>query len=383
MKERVCALASRCGGCQYMGIPYEKQLAMKEEKVRRLFSKYTDKMEPMIAAADPYHYRCKVQATFGLQKGRIVSGTYEQASHWLVGVEECLIEDEQADRILATIRALMTSFKLMPYDEDRKRGVLRHVLIRKGYASGEILVVLVTGSYEFPGKNHFVKALCRAHPEIRTVIHNINGRNTSMILGAQQRTVMGPGYITDQLMGHTFRISAASFYQVNPPQTERLYEAALQMLQLSGRESVLDAYCGTGTIGILAAQKAGNVVGVELNRQAVQDAIVNAKLNQVTNIRFVCEDAGRFLQKAAAQQTVPEIVIMDPPRGGSDEAFLSALAAAGPERVVYISCNPETQARDTAYLIQRGYAIERIQPVDLFPMTEHVETVCLMSRKEK
>ncbi|MCI8632617.1 MAG: 23S rRNA (uracil(1939)-C(5))-methyltransferase RlmD [Lachnospiraceae bacterium] len=379
MGEKACALASRCGGCQYMGMPYERQLVLKEEKVRGLFPKYKERIEPIIGMEDPYHYRCKVQATFGLQKGRVVSGTYEPASHRLVAVEDCLIEDEQADRILATIRALMISFKLMPYDEDHRRGVLRHVLIRKGYVSGEILVVLVTGSYEFPGKNHFVKALCHAHPEIRTVIHNVNGRKTSMILGPQQKTIMGPGYITDRLMGHTFRISAASFYQVNPPQTERLYAAALQMLQLSGRESVLDAYCGTGTIGILAAQKAGSVIGVELNRQAVQDAIVNAKLNQVRNIRFVCEDAGRFLQRAAAQQAVPQVVIMDPPRGGSDEAFLSALAAASSEKIVYISCNPETQTRDTAYLVKRGYEIKRIQPVDLFPMTEHVETIVLLS----
>lgn len=377
-----CSLAKRCGGCQYMGLPYEKQLALKQEKVQRLFSG-VKVIQPIISMENPLHYRCKVQAAFGWQKGKVVSGTYEAASHRLVPVESCLLEDEQADAILATIRNLMTSFKLMPYNEDRRTGVLRHVLIRKGYFTGQLLVVLVTGSYQFPGKNHFVDALCKAHPEITTVIHSINGAKTSMVLGQQQKTIQGPGFITDRLLGCTFRISAGSFYQVNPIQTEKLYRQALQMADLTGRESVLDAYCGTGTIGILAAKAAKTVIGVELNRQAVQDAMTNARLNRVQNIRFVCDDAGRFLQRAAARGEVPEVVIMDPPRAGSDEAFLSALAYARPKRVVYISCNPETQARDVRYLTGQGYAIRKIQPVELFPFTEHVESVVLMSRVEK
>lgn len=378
MEEKTCPLAKRCGACQYIGVPYERQLQCKQEKIQQLFPKIKN-IRPIIGMEEPYHYRCKVQATFGWQKGKIISGTYEAASHRLVAVENCLIEDQMADQILATIRNLMVSFKLIPYDEDHQKGIIRHVLIRKGHASGEILVVLVTPTPNFPGKHHFVKALCQAHPEIRTVIHNINGKKTSMILGNQQKTIMGPGYITDQLLGHTFRISASSFYQINPPQTEKLYAAALKMLHLTGKETLLDAYCGTGTIGILAAGQADSVIGVELNRQAVQDAVINAKINHTSNIRFICEDAGRFLQKAAAQKAVPQVVIMDPPRGGSDEAFLSALAYASPERVVYISCNPETQARDLAYLAKYGYQIKEIQPVDLFPQTEHVETVCLLS----
>ena len=281
---------------------------------------------------------------------------------------------------MATIRKLMTSFKLQPYNEDRRSGVLRHVLIRKGYFTGQILVVLVTGSYQFPGKNNFVAALCKAHPEITTVIHSINGAKTSMVLGEQQKTVKGPGFISDRLLGCTFRISAGSFYQVNPIQTEKLYSQALQMADLTGTESVLDAYCGIGTIGILAAKAAKNVIGVELNRQAVQDAIINAKINQVQNIRFVCDDAGKFLQKAAAKNEVPEVVMMDPPRAGSDEAFLSALVYASPKKVVYISCNPETQARDVQYLTKHGYKIMNMQPVDLFPHTDHVENIALIQK---
>ena len=374
-----CPAANRCGGCQYMGMPYAKQLALKQEKVQSLFPTYKE-IQPVIGMEDPVHYRCKVQAAFGWQKGKVISGTYEAASHRIVPVEDCLLEDQQADTILATIRKLMTSFKIMPYNEDRHTGVIRHVLIRKGFFSGQILVVLVTGSYQFPGKNNFVSALCKAHPEITTVIHNINGAKTSMVLGDQQKTVKGPGFINDQLLGCTFRISAGSFYQVNPIQTEKLYSQALQMAQLSGTESVLDAYCGTGTIGILAAKAAKNVIGVELNRQAVQDAITNAKINQVQNIRFVCDDAGKFLQKAAAKNEVPEVVIMDPPRAGSDEAFLSALVYASPKKVVYISCNPETQARDVRYLTKHGYKIMKMQPVDLFPYTDHCEMVCLLNR---
>ena len=375
-----CPVANRCGGCQYMGMPYEKQLVLKQEKVQNLFPTYKE-IQPVIGMENPVYYRCKVQAAFGWQKGKVISGTYEAASHRIVPVDECLLEDQQADAILATVRKLMTSFKIMPYNEDRRTGVLRHVLIRKGYFSGQILVVLVTGSYQFPGKNNFVAALCKAHPEITTVIHNINGAKTSMVLGEQSKTIKGPGFITDQLLDCTFRISAGSFYQVNPIQTEKLYSQALQMAELSGADSVLDAYCGTGTIGILAAKAAKNVIGVELNRQAVQDAIINAKINQVQNIRFVCDDAGKFLQKAAAKNEVPEVVIMDPPRAGSDEAFLSALVYASPKKVVYISCNPETQARDVRYLTKHGYKITNMQPVDLFPNTDHVENICCLERK--
>ena len=374
-----CPLSKRCGSCQYMGLPYDKQIALKQEKVQKLFPNYKE-IRPVIGMEDPVHYRCKVQAAFGWQKGKVVSGTYEAASHRLVPVEDCLLEDQQADAILATIRKLMTSFKLQPYNEDRRSGVLRHVLIRRGYFTGQILVVLVTGSYQFPGKNNFVAALCKAHPEITTVIHSINGAKTSMVLGEQQKTVKGPGFINDRLLGCTFRISAGSFYQVNPIQTEKLYSQALQMADLTGTESVLDAYCGTGTIGILAAKAAKNVIGVELNRQAVQDAIINAKINQVQNIRFVCDDAGKFLQKAAAKNEVPEVVIMDPPRAGSDEAFLSALVYASPKKVVYISCNPETQARDVQYLTKHGYKIMGIQPMDLFPHTDHVENIALIQK---
>ena len=375
-----CPVANRCGGCQYMGMPYEKQLVLKQEKVQNLFPTYKE-IQPVIGMENPAYYRCKVQAAFGWQKGKVISGTYEAASHRIVPVDECLLEDQQADAILATVRKLMTSFKIMPYNEDRRTGVMRHVLIRKGYFSGQILVVLVTGSYQFPGKNNFVAALCKAHPEITTVIHNINGAKTSMVLGEQSKTIKGPGFITDQLLDRTFRISAGSFYQVNPIQTEKLYSQALQMAELSGTDSVLDAYCGTGTIGILAAKAAKNVIGVELNRQAVQDAIINAKINQVQNIRFVCDDAGKFLQKAAAKNEVPEVVIMDPPRAGSDEAFLSALVYASPKKVVYISCNPETQARDVRYLTKHGYKITNMQPVDLFPNTDHVENICCLERK--
>lgn len=378
MEIKTCPHAKRCGGCSYSGVPYAEQLSRKQEAMQHLFPTVTD-IKPILGMENPYHYRCKVQAAFGLQKGKVVSGTYEAGTHHLVPVETCLLEDEQADKILATIRKLMTSFRLQPYDEDRRYGVIRHVLIRKGYATGQIMVVLVTGSFQFPGKQNFVKALCKAHPEITTVIHNVNGAHTSMVLGTQNKPVVGPGTITDKLGGCTFRISPSSFYQVNPPQTEKLYSAALAMAELTGRETVLDAYCGTGTIGILAASKAKNVIGVELNRSAVQDAISNAKLNNVRNIRFYCDDAGQFLQRAASQETVPEVLLMDPPRGGSDEAFLSAAAYARPRTIVYISCNPETQARDIAYLSARGYQVDAIQPVDLFPMTEDIESIAKLS----
>lgn len=380
MNKLFCPVAARCGGCQYTQIPYREQLAQKQAKIESLFPGVKE-ISPIEGMANPYYYRCKVQAVFGIQKGEIVSGTYEAGTHRLVPVKTCLLEQPAADAILHTIRRLMKEFKLRPYHEDSGRGLLRHVLIRCGYATGQILVVLVTGREPFRGKQHFIRALRLAHPEITTVIHSINDKKTSMVLGMQNKVIYGPGFIYDTLLGLSFRISAQSFYQVNPPQAEKLYTFALEMANLSGQESLLDAYCGTGTIGLIAADRVKQVTGVEINREAVKDAVLNAKMNHIQNARFVCQDAGQYLQKEAARGRVPQVVIMDPPRSGSDKAFLQALAATGPRSIVYISCNPVTQARDAAYLTAHGYCIKKAQPVDLFPMTDHIENIIVMKKK--
>ena len=340
------------------------------------------KVHPIIGMENPYHYRNKVHAVFDRdRKGNAISGVYQKGTHKVVPLDTCLIEDEKADEIIVSIRGLLKSFKIRIYDEDSQYGLLRHVLVKRGFSTGEIMVVLVTASPVFPSKNNFVKALRKLHPEITTIVQNINDRGTSMVLGKRDIVLFGKGYIEDRLCGCTFRISAQSFYQVNPVQTEKLYAKAIEAAGLTGKETVLDAYCGIGTIGILASGSAGQVIGVELNPDAVRDAVTNAKRNTVSNIRFYCEDAGEFMVKMAENGTKPDVVFMDPPRSGSSETFLTSLAKLAPEKVFYVSCNPETLARDVKFLRKKGYQMEEAWPVDMFPFCAHVETVCLLSRK--
>ena len=384
--QNICPIYKKCGGCQYQGMPYEEQLRKKEARVSTLMGKFC-KVNPIIGMDDPYHYRNKVHAAFRTdKKGNIISGVYEEGSHRLVPVETCLIEDKTADEIIGTIRKLAKSFKMRTYDEDTGYGLLRHVLVKRGFATGQVMVVIVTGSPVFPSRNNFVKALVKAHPEITTVIHNINDKRTSMVLGEREKVMYGKGYIEDILCGKKFRISAKSFYQINPVQTEILYNKAIEAAGFTGSEYVIDAYCGIGTIGMIASDHADAVIGVELNKDAVRDAIGNAKGNKVKNIRFVAGDAGQFMVGLAAEAKrdksvrLPDVVLMDPPRAGSDKAFLSSMVKMGPEKVVYVSCNPETLARDVAWLEKNGYKAQGVWPVDMFPHTEHVEVVSLLSR---
>ena len=378
----LCPVEKRCGGCQLLGVDYKVQIKRKQKQLEELLGGLCP-VRGMIGMENPFHYRHKVHAVFSHdRRGNAISGIYQENTHKVVPVERCLIEDEQADAIIGTIRGMLRSFKIRTYDEDTEYGLLRHVLIRKGYATGEIMVVLVTASPVFPSRNNFVRALREKHPEITTIIQNINGRGTSMVLGDRENVLYGKGYIEDVLCGFRFRISSRSFYQVNPAQTELLYGKALELAGLSGRETVIDAYCGTGTIGIIASGQAGRVIGVELSRDAVRDAVSNAKRNQIKNIQFYCEDAERFLLDMAAKGEQADVVIMDPPRSGSTEAFMDAIARMGARRVVYVSCNPETLARDVRYMRKLGYVGKEAWGVDLFPFTRHCETVVLLSKGE-
>lgn len=376
-----CPYHKKCGGCEYSGIPYEEQLQKKEKRVAKLLREF-GKVEPIVGMSYPYYYRNKVHAVYAQKKnGEVICGTYEKDSHRVVDIESCLLENKGSTAIIRDIRGLLRSFKIKPYNEDTGYGLLRHVLVRHAHATGEVMVVLVLASPVMPSKNNFVKALRKMHPEITTVVLNINGRNTSMVLGEQEKVLYGKGYIVDELMGMRFRISAKSFYQVNPIQTKHLYQGALDMAGLTGKERVLDAYCGTGTIGLIASRDAKEVTGVELNRDAVRDAITNAKTNQVKNICFVCEDATEYICKAAANKEHFDVVLMDPPRAGSTEEFVDAVISLEPDRVVYVSCNPETLARDLKWFC-RAYRVETIRPYDMFPLTGHVETVVLLSHKK-
>ncbi|OUO73559.1 23S rRNA (uracil(1939)-C(5))-methyltransferase RlmD [Anaeromassilibacillus sp. An250] len=378
-----CPLYRKCGGCQLQNMSYQRQLHWKQELVERLLGRF-HRVNPIIGMEHPYHYRNKVQAAFALDRRKqIVSGVYQASTHRVVPVESCMIEDETADRIVGTIRKLMKDFKMEPYNEDTGRGLVRHVLVKRGFVSGQVMVVMVTVSPILPAKNNFVKALRKAHPEITTILQNVNNRATSMVLGESEKVLYGPGYIEESLCGCVFRISAKSFYQINPVQTEVLYNKAIELAGFTGKETVVDAYCGTGTIGLIAAKRgAGHVTGVELNQDAVRDAISNAKRNGIKNVYFYNADAGEFLSAMADEGETVDVVLMDPPRAGSDEQFLTSLAGLAPKKIVYISCNPETLQRDLQFLVRAGYHVQEIQPVDMFPHTNHVETVVLLSKGE-
>ena len=376
-----CKVAKKCGGCQYQGVSYEKQLSEKQKAVRQLMQPFCKTAE-ITGMKDPYHYRNKVHAVFARKKdGTIISGVYEEGTHRVVPVEACQIEDEKADAIINDIRGLLKSFKIKTYNEDTGYGLLRHVLIRRGFTTGEIMVVLVLGSPVMPSKNNFVKALRKLHPEITTVVLNVNDKRTSMVLGDRETTIYGKGYIEDVLCGLTFRISSRSFYQINPVQTEKLYGKAMELAGLTGKERVIDAYCGIGTIGMVAAKSAKEVIGVELNPDAVRDAIKNAKRNQMKNIRFYQDDAGRFMEKMAAKGEKADVVFMDPPRSGSTEQFMKSAVTLAPQKIVYISCDPQTQARDLKYLTKHGYKAMGAYPYDMFPFTKHAENIMLLVKQ--
>ncbi len=379
-KKYKCPVAKKCGGCQYQGVDYLEQLKKKQKQEEKLLKQFC-KVDPIIGMDNPYYYRNKVHSVFDRdRKGNIICGTYKAGTHHVVEVNDCLIEDQKSQEIIQTIKGMLKSFKIKTYDEDTGYGLLRHVLIRHGFRTGEIMVILVLGSHMFPSKNNFVKELRRLHPEITTIVLNVNDKKTSMVLGEREKPIHGAGYIRDELCGCKFRISPKSFYQVNPVQTEILYSTAMEFAGLTGKETVIDAYCGIGTISLVAAKHAKKVIGVELNKDAVHDAKINAKENMIRNVVFKEGDAGRFMVEMAANGESADVVFMDPPRAGSDERFLSSLVKMKPKKVVYISCNPVTLERDLKYLVKKGYEVKKIQPVDMFPFTEHVETVVLLSK---
>ncbi len=375
-----CRLQGKCGGCKYLNLPYDEQLKKKQLEIKKILGKYGE-IEEIIGMNNPYYYRNKVHHAFTRDRsGNIISGPYEANSHWILNCENCFIEDKKSQEIIHEVRSLIKKFKIRTYDEDKSYGVLRRVLVRRGFETGEIMVVIVIGSDFLPYAKEFTMTLVKNKPEITTVVLNYNSKKTSMILGEKERVLYGPGYIYDVLCGKKFRISSKSFYQINPIQTEKLYKTAIDFACLGANDTVIDAYCGIGTIAICASDKAGKVIGAELNKNAVRDAKINAKENKAQNTEFYSEDAGVFMQKMAAKGRRADVVFMDPPRNGSTVKFMAALIKMNPKKIVYISCEPTSLARDLKYLTSNGYKCERIKPVDMFPNTVHVETVVLMSK---
>ncbi len=376
----LCPISRRCGGCKSKSAVYASTLRAKHNGLVRLLSKYAH-VEKTIGASSPFYYRNKVQAAFGYSGGKCVSGVYQASERKMIPTDSCLLDDVRADAIIKTVRELCPGFKVRPYDMRSGKGYLRHVLVRVAAQTGEVMVVLVTAEGEFGSARSFAGELVRRHSEITTVVHNINNTKTPLFLGEKSTVLYGDGYITDRLCGLEFRISPRSFYQVNSAQTEVLYTKAREYASLAGGERVIDAYCGTGTIGLTAAKDAREVIGVEHNPDAVRDAEENARRNGIANARFVCADAGEFMRDMAQRGESADVVITDPPRAGCSKKFLESLITLSPARIVYVSCNPETLARDLGYLTKNGYTAEKIQGVDMFPFTEHVESVVCLTRK--
>lgn len=378
--DKTCRLFKRCGGCQ-LKESYPEQLEWKQGKVERMLSKF-GKCNKIIGMGNPYNYRNKVRHGFYTNPSRkIISGIFQSGSGKIVPCDSCMLEDASADKIIATIKKLMASFKLFPYNPNTGNGIIRDVMVRRARVSGDCLVCIVTAQYALPSKKNFTNAILKAHPEVKTIVHNVCDNPLPLTFGEREYTLYGKGYIEDELCGKRFRISAKSFYQINPVQTEILYNTAIDFAGLKKTDRVLDCYCGTGTIGIIAAEYCKEVIGAELNPVAVSDAKVNAAINGCENIRFVCEDSARFMSDMAKSGEKIDVVFTDPPRTGCDKRFLEALAKLSPKRVVYISCGIETLERDLKILEKYGYRAEKIQPVDMFPHTKHIEIIVKLVRK--
>ena len=390
-EQAACAVARECGGCSQIAVPYADQLEAKDARIQALFARdFPDaEIRPILGMEDPFRYRNKVTSPFapgkrGPNGGReILTGMYAAGTHRIVATDGCLLENERAQQVIHAVKEIMRKHGVAPYDEDRGIGFMRHVVVRVGHESGEVLVTLVTNDDAFAGSKQFCRELVKKCPFVTSIVQNVNTRQTNVILGEREQHLYGPGFILDTLCGLSFRISSKSFYQVNAVQTAVLYETAIGLAQLDGAQSVVDAYCGTGTIGLVAAKRSSaQVTGVDSVEAAVRDARENARHNGVDNARFVTADATGFMRELAADGQRVDVVFMDPPRAGSTPEFLDAVAQLQPGRVVYVSCNPDTQVRDLRQLADRGYRVRVVQPVDMFPHTDHIETVCLLSNRK-
>ena len=380
-----CLYADKCGGCQLMHIQYEKQLLMKQKIIQDAIVRIGGveiQVPPVIGMPAPFRYRNKMIFPVGTDRqGKTVCGFYRERSHDIIPITDCLLGDAVNQAIIQAVLAYMTENQVPAYDEVGHTGVIRRIFTRRSHSTGEIMVVISANANSLKCADRLVEALRKISGRIVSILLNINRKRTNTVLGPENRVLYGKEYIKDQLCGLWFAISPQSFFQVNPEQTEKLYETALQMAGLTGRETVLDLYCGIGTISLLAAKRAKQVIGVEIVPQAIEDARENARQNGVSNVDFYAADAQELVPQLIANGIRPSVVLLDPPRKGSDPQTLAAIVQSGAERVVYVSCNPATLARDIRILCGTGYTVQKVVGVDLFPWTYHVETVVSLVRK--
>ena len=378
-----CPVYKECGGCQLQHFSYEAELREKQSQVQSALEHighlYGVKVMPTIHSDSPLYYRNKMQFPVAGKTGKLQIGCFAQNTHRVIDVTDCCIQKQKNNEIAAVVREWMKQYKILPYDEDRGTGTVRHIMGRVGVRTGEIMVCLVTARDNVPHMNELVKMLKNTIPGVKSVVQNVNKRSTNVILGEKTKLIAGSPTIKDKIGSLQFSISAQSFFQVNSEQAEKLYNTALEFAELKGTETVLDLYCGTGTITLFMAQKAKQVLGIEIVPSAIRDAKKNARANRIGNADFLLGDAAVEMPKLAASGLRPDVVIMDPPRAGCEERVLAAIVKVKPERVVYVSCNPATLARDLAYLHERGFTIDKVQPCDMFSRTHHVETVVKLS----
>ncbi|WP_099157685.1 23S rRNA (uracil(1939)-C(5))-methyltransferase RlmD [Virgibacillus ndiopensis] len=375
-----------CNGCGLQHMSYKLQLEMKQNQVKNAMKKIAHlehiPVHPIIGMEDPLHYRNKVQIPVGEKNGELITGFYQKRSHRIIeNTETCTTHNKTINEVVKAIRAIANKLGIKAYNEEKHSGVLRHIMVRTGNATNEIMVVLVTRTEKLPNKEIVIKELIETFPTIKSIVQNINDKRTNVILGKKTKVLWGEEYIYDRIGDLSFAISAKSFYQVNPEQTKVLYDKALEYAQIGSSDVVIDAYCGIGTISLFLAQQAKRVYGVEIVPEAISDAKKNAKLNGITNAEFFVGGAEKVMPWWKAQGLNPDVIVVDPPRKGCDEELLKAMIDMGPKRIVYVSCNPSTLARDLRILEDEGYETKEVQPVDMFPQTGHVENVCWLEKK--
>jgi 23S rRNA (uracil1939-C5)-methyltransferase len=385
--EPQCGIYRRCGGCQLQHLGYEAQLRFKRNRVedclRRIGKLEGFRLHDTIGMENPYRYRNKVQLPVGRREGKAVIGFYAQRSHDIIDMDSCLIQNETADKVIGIAREWLDRFKVEAYDEQTNSGSLRNIMVREGFRTGEVMVVVVTRTKQLPQADELVDALRKGIPGLKSVIQNINPKQTNVILSDECVTLWGSDTISDFIGDFRFNISPLSFFQVNPVQTEVLYGKALEYAGLTGNETVFDAYCGTGTITLFLSKKAKKVYGVEIVPQAIENARINAEQNGVENAEFIVGESEKVIPDLINKGIKADVVVVDPPRKGCGPELLEAIAKIEPKRIVYVSCDPGTLARDLGMLKDQGYDTIEVQPVDMFPMTAHVEVVTLLTRNKE